>query len=710
MTNLASKKTISIPFAKLALADENLRSSDAADPFVPNLAETLINEEGKSLQILPLFVKPQSGGIHEILDGRRRWMAYNLLINQGRIPESFQLRAVVCETEAEIAQAVIIANTERLATSEADELITLNKLVSDKFTVADMARALGRAEKDIRQKLVLAKVDAAFLTAYKEKNITYKALRNIARLKDEGFIEDLKSRLESRGSLNEHETVRHDNSLTENSSIFRVISIESYLAAGGRIENDLLEELPGKILDTDIALNVFDEALKPSKDFMQSVGIEGYGFERPEYQVMRDLPWNFKSETSDEDLAALHKSLFGQSEDEAEDEYMAEEDDYEEGYDDDDYEGEDAGADEPAPATDVPEPEAKVLTEAERIAAFNDSLIKHIKFQIAKGAPLNPRYIYLQLSRLNFEVFYSADEIRAHYEEIRIREAAERGEEIETGNTDSNTSNPYRPVVKLPPVDTKGFSNAHHERTTRMCGQGLSVSLRTNPIVSLALQIATQFRPALREVTNYYDGCENVLTLRAQIAITGSKKDDPKLTGPLLEELKSWKDRFIESEKTYLAFVLDLPLNEMLELFSILTALQVDLTEIRTDFQSAARRRQAVEVAEVLGHRFEQIMIPDVDYFRGFKKPALIGFIKAMGVDATEFEKLKTGPLQEAVAELAQEHRFVPEHLNPMVGTLPPEEEEVDAGAAEDGDVTDEDTSPETTEESSASEGDEIAA
>lgn len=657
--NLASKKTVNLPFNKMVLADENLRSGDKADDQIPQLADSLVTGDGKSIQLLPIFVKQKDDGTYAVLDGRRRWMAYALLIDQGRINDAFKIQSIVCETEAEIAQAVILANTERLNPSEGDELLTLNKLISEKFAVADMARALGRSEKDIRQKLVLARLDPAFLTAYKSKRLSYRVLRCLARLKDAERLDQIKTKVVNGGYVYDHEVTSHDDGMTEAHSVFKVISVESYLAAGGLIENDLLEELPGKILNPEIAFKLFDEALTPAKEFMTSVGIEGFIFGSPDYSIYQRKPWNVKTSATEETLAELHKSLFGVSEDEAE----AEVD--EDGYDDDHYDyddEEDGQMNAPAPEQNQVE---DTRTPQEVIDQCNAKLINMIKYEVAKVAPLQIRLVTFETGRLSVDWFFLKDEVSA------IQQAQREAEAEEDGDTAGEGARPsYMPAPKIPPVDTKGFSNAHHERTTRMAGQALALTLRTSPLHALGLQIATQLRKATRDLRSYSSCDGGVLTLQANMAITGGANEDQELSSELLKDFKTWKDRFIESGKTHFGFAMELPLTEMLDLLSVLTALQIDTSEIKTDYQKHSVRAEAVELAEALGHRFEDVMIPGLAYFKGFKKPILLSFIRDMGLDTKEYEALKTGPLQEAVAELAKEHRFVPRHLNPMVGVV----------------------------------------
>ena len=660
MMNLASKKTVNLPFNKMVLADENLRSGDKADEQIPQLADSLVTADGKSIQLLPIFVKQKDDGTYAVLDGRRRWMAYALLIDQGRINDAFKIQSIVCETEAEIAQAVILANTERLNPSDGDELLTLNKLISEKFAIADMARALGRAEKDIRQKLVLARLDPAFLTAYKSKRLSLRVLRCLARLKDADRLDQIKTKVLNGGYVYDHEVTSHDDGMTDAHSVFKVISVESYLAAGGLIENDLLEELPGKILNPEIAFKLFEEALTPAKEFMTSVGIEGFIFGSPDYSIYQRKPWNVKTSATDEMLAELHKSLFGVSEDEAEAE--ADEDGYDD-YDGDYDEDEDGGQmNAPAPA---PAQVEDIRTPQEVIDQCNVKLINMIKYELANVAPLQIRLVTFETGRLSVDWFFLKDEVSALQQAQREAE----GEE-EYGAAAEGGRSSYTPAPRVPPVDTKGFSNAHHERTTRMAGQALALTLRTSPLHALGLQIATQLRKATRDLRSYSSCDGGVLTLQANMAITGGANEDQELSSELLKDFQTWKDRFIESGKTHFGFAMELPLTEMLDLLSVLTALQIDTSEIKTDYQKHSVRAEAVELAEALGHRFEDVMIPGLTYFKGFKKPILLSFIRDMGLDTKGYEALKTGPLQEAVVELAKEHRFVPRHLNPMVGVV----------------------------------------
>lgn len=93
----------------LDIAPENLRFGEPPDDDIPLLAETLF----AAGQLQPLTVRPgrKTEAANMALDGRRRLLALRLLVEQGRIDDSFLVDVLVETDPARQAAAVLLTNT-----------------------------------------------------------------------------------------------------------------------------------------------------------------------------------------------------------------------------------------------------------------------------------------------------------------------------------------------------------------------------------------------------------------------------------------------------------------------------------------------------------------------------------------------------------------------------------------------------------------------
>ena len=137
----------------LDIAPENLRFSEPPDDDIPLLAETLF----AAGQLQPLTVRPgrKKEAANMALDGRRRLLALRLLVEQGRIDDSFLVDVFVETDPARQAAAVLLTNTA-VAVHVADIIAAIGRMLKGKLGVPAIAKALGYAEIDIRRLAALS--------------------------------------------------------------------------------------------------------------------------------------------------------------------------------------------------------------------------------------------------------------------------------------------------------------------------------------------------------------------------------------------------------------------------------------------------------------------------------------------------------------------------------------------------------------------------
>lgn len=165
------------------------------------------------------------------------------------------------------------------------------------------------------------------------------------------------------------------------------------------------------------------------------------------------------------------------------------------------------------------------------------------------------------------------------------------------------------------------------------------------------------FRPSCRPANNY------VIRLNTERSIRNSGAQDETFDKPIVDRLNEFLQMFRDSKLHPFQWVSGLDLQDKLDLLAQLTAYQVSMTELRTDYPRKAARKEAAFVAEAAMHDIRNYWMPDADYYKGFGKPTLLDFIEQMGLDPEQYSAQKRGELAQTVAELGVENNFVPAAL-----------------------------------------------
>jgi len=239
------------PLRDLDVAPENMRHGEPPDDEIPELAETIL----AAGVLQPLTVRPgkrkERPGM--ALDGRRRWLALQVLLEAGRITDEYPVSCFVETDPARQAAAVVLTNTA-VPVHVADIIVAIGKMTKAKLTPPVIAAALGYAEIDVRRLMALAELHPKALEALKGGRMSLKQARLVARLpnrKEQGEIAE--AVLSGFGFQEWRITDRLDaGQITVRDRRFRLVGPTRYAQAGGRIESDLFGERPDVVLDPEI--------------------------------------------------------------------------------------------------------------------------------------------------------------------------------------------------------------------------------------------------------------------------------------------------------------------------------------------------------------------------------------------------------------------------------------------------------------------------
>jgi ParB family chromosome partitioning protein len=112
-------------------------------------------------------------------------------------------------------------------------------------------------------------------------------------------------------------------------------------------------------------------------------------------------------------------------------------------------------------------------------------------------------------------------------------------------------------------------------------------------------------------------------------------------------------------------------------LLAELTALTLDLRELRTDQIRRPARADASEIAELCAAEITDHWTPDAAYLSAHSKPMMLAMLEAMGGDVALGKGVKKDEVIHLVAAAAREKRWAPKVLDFCLGD--PAEEDVNA-------------------------------
>lgn len=608
-------KTRLVPLADLGLAPENPRAKEPRDAGIPGLAETI----AVAGLVVPLAVRPGRKGEKPFmaLDGRRRLFALADLADAGRVPADWPVRCELFETPAAQAAAAVLTATERVPVHTADVIVAIGELRKRRMETAAIAAALGYDELEIKRLEALACVHAKVLSAFRQGRLTLKQVRLLARLADEGRQAELaQSALDGYFSdYHLQELVAGDRVCADDPRL-ALVTLGRYAEKGGRIERDLFGELPDRLLDAELLETLWREAMTPIAKALESEGLAVFlarerGYSAPE--GYERLPYIFGVRQPAQIQARIE-----------------------------------------AAEAKLAEAAAAVDLTADRVAG---ALVAAIEAQRDVVAARHPD---LSIGA----VILSADGDQGVAASFFALQQAEPDDDAEqsAGSDVSVGGAGWSSDVEVPKpdVDTDGVSHALHEARTDVATRGLIRDLADHPAAALTTLVAHLFQQLALE----RPGSDAALAISAKAYRHGQSPSIAALDGDVRARLETRRAAYKASGQRPIAFVDALPHGEKMAMLAELTALTLDLCELRTGSLRAAARAQAAEIAALTGADIATHWTPDARLLAAHSKAQLLGLLAEMGFDDPRAKTLKKSDLVQFVAEAAAVRRWAPASLS----------------------------------------------
>jgi ParB family chromosome partitioning protein len=159
--------TTTIALNKLLAWEGNVRKTDA-DKGIDELAAS-ISAHGL---LQSLVVRKDKRGKYAVVAGRRRLLALQSLAENGGVAETMPIPCQILDDDAGATEISLAENVQREAMHPADEFDAFRALIESGMPPADVAARFGVTETVVKQRLKLANVSPALITAYRKGKMT----------------------------------------------------------------------------------------------------------------------------------------------------------------------------------------------------------------------------------------------------------------------------------------------------------------------------------------------------------------------------------------------------------------------------------------------------------------------------------------------------------------------------------------------------------
>jgi len=272
-----SQLPILVPAANLEKSPANVRKS--SDPEADARLAANIAERGV-LQNLVGVPVARKKGYYRITAGGRRLDAVHRLISDGTLPADYALPLLVLKDPKDAVEVSLSENFFRLAMNPAEACRAFRDVIEvEGKSPADIARRFGVTERFVQGRLRLAGLAEPVFDALEANEITLdvaKAYASTADTARQAAVFELLRHSYSRDNAGEIRRQLASYSYRASDPKALLVGRDAYVAAGGRIEEDLFSDASSeRWLDTQILDELAEQKLAEAAEAIRQR--EGFG-------------------------------------------------------------------------------------------------------------------------------------------------------------------------------------------------------------------------------------------------------------------------------------------------------------------------------------------------------------------------------------------------------------------------------------------------
>ena len=567
-----------IPLNRLIASEHNVRRTDR-NADIEALAASIA-----SLGLLQNLAVIAAGDQRfAVTAGARRHAALKLLAKRGDIARDFAVPCQVIGTDA-ASEASLAENVQRVAMNAMDEVDAFAALAEAGLGLEEIARRFGCGARHVEQRLALARLSPKLKSAHRKGDLSLDAARAFCLVDDHAAQERV---FKSLGKPVTHaQSVRAhlmQGRMRASDRIARFIGLEAYEQAGGRITRDLFDESETFVDDSDLMNRLASERLDAMRTDLLAKGwnwvninlghghFDGGAGERV-YPTRRPLTHaeRIAIEEVEAELDALDEALTNAGED-------------------------DAGWDK---RNDL---EAKKQSIVEPTISWDPAMMTLSGVVISIDHDGRESCAYGLIAKADRAKLKKLQRERAD------ADAPADGADAANAASEDDDVPPWAPVSTLPKTVVRDL--------TRLRTSALRERLSVSPHAALALGVFAMVQR----------GILHGQAAGVQIDLRCANIEDVTT----LEATRSALTEIIPAgEAEALAWLLDQPVETLLEILAVMVASSVDLIHEGASGQDKVRQHRADTLAAKLGLDMRANWSPDAEFLTRLPKVTLLDLLK----------------------------------------------------------------------------------
>lgn len=235
---LPSDDVVKMPLSMLTVADSNVRNKVEAKSL-ESLAQSLLeNGQEQNMSVIPPIQGEST--LYEVVAGKRRLLAFSMLVEQGRVSPDLLIDVKVKARETATATS-LTENFHREQMHPVDEFKAFKKLKDEGLSVLEISLKYGITETQVRQRLALGSAAPELLDEVLNEKMNLSQLMVLCQLDDHERQKEIWFNTPDnwqRNPNNLRKLISNDAMTLEN-KLVKFVGLEIYEQAGGTVARDL---------------------------------------------------------------------------------------------------------------------------------------------------------------------------------------------------------------------------------------------------------------------------------------------------------------------------------------------------------------------------------------------------------------------------------------------------------------------------------------
>lgn len=279
-----------IAFNQFKAWDGNVRRT-GADKSIEELAAS-IRSHGL---LQPLVVKASDEGGFAVIAGRRRFLAMQRLVKDGKFKEDALIACTIVENSVNSTEISLVENIMQLPMHPADRFEAFRDLADKGIKVADIAVRFGIEETLVFKLLKLGRVSTEVMQAFRAEEIDYAQVQAFTLSDDVELQNQVLAMVINSSYRIDPSTIRTQlvkNEISATDKRVRYVGLEFYEMCGGTVRRDLFDDgNSGYVQDIALLNQLVDSKLQSEVETIKAQHWQWV-------EVVQEIDWKYRSQFS----------------------------------------------------------------------------------------------------------------------------------------------------------------------------------------------------------------------------------------------------------------------------------------------------------------------------------------------------------------------------------------------------------------------------